>query len=89
MFMLPLSAVHHATCCTLTTLPTATTSMLLPSLPIVYSNGTMQWVFRNASTIRIPGKSAAGFPVYEDVGLIPESMDIKAGDAYLHLIDLP
>jgi hypothetical protein len=27
--------------------------------------------------------------VYEDVGLIPESMDIKAGDAYLHLIDLP
>lgn len=45
----------------------------------------MHWVFRNASAYRIPGTQYD----YEDIALIPSRMNIKAGAAWLHLIDKP
>lgn len=50
--------------------------------PLLNSNGTTHWVFKNASRIRIPGTNS-----YEDVHLIPQKTDIKAGAAWVHLMD--
>lgn len=49
------------------------------------SNGATQWILRNASAVKIPGAQYS----YEDVGIIPDKMDIKAGNAVVHIIDLP
>lgn len=61
---------------------------MMPACPahqlFCYSNGTTQWVLKNASAFRIQGTYD-----YEDVGLIPDKMNIKAGAAWLHLADKP
>lgn len=46
-------------------------------------NGTTKWVFKNASIYKI-----AGHPYdYEDITVMPDRMDIKAGNAVIHVID--
>ena len=46
------------------------------------SNGTVRWVFKNASIYKIPGTFN-----YEDINVNPKRMDIKAGNAIIHVID--
>jgi hypothetical protein len=48
-------------------------------------NGSTQWLLRNASAVRVPGTNHT----YQDVGIIQNKMDIKAGNAIVHIIDLP
>lgn len=45
------------------------------------SNGTVKWVFKNASIYKIPGTFN-----YEDINVNPNRMDIKAGNAIIHVI---
>lgn len=40
------------------------------------------WKFKNASIYRIPGSYN-----YEDITVNPHRMDIKAGNAIIHVID--
>jgi hypothetical protein len=77
----------HRGCQVLSGLQTAALTVLHPACPQychMCSNGTDQWVFRNASHLKIP----ASFN-YEDVMLIPANMNIKAGASWLHMIDKP
>lgn len=46
------------------------------------SNGTVTWVFKNASIYKIPGTYD-----YEDIKVNPRRMDIRAGNAIIHVMD--
>lgn len=48
-------------------------------------NGITQWVLQNASGIRQPGSNYS----WEDIGIDPKKMDIKAGASLVHVLDLP
>jgi hypothetical protein len=43
----------------------------------------VKWIFRNASIYRLPGHQYD----YEDITVNPQRMDIKAGNAVIHVID--
>jgi hypothetical protein len=45
-------------------------------------NGTVRWVFKNASIYKIPGSFD-----YEDIHVNPQRMDIAAGNAVIHVMD--
>jgi hypothetical protein len=47
-------------------------------------NGVKQWFLKNSSFLRIPKTYD-----YQDVGIIPDKTDIKAGAAWIHLTDTP
>ena len=47
-----------------------------------HSNGSVVWKFKNASIYKIPGTFN-----YEDITVNPERMDIKAGNAVIHVVD--
>lgn len=49
---------------------------------LLCSNGTVKWVFKNASIYKIPGTYD-----YEDITVNPQRMDIKAGNSIIHVID--
>lgn len=47
------------------------------------SDGKAGWMLRNASTVRLPGTKYT----YEDATII--GTDIRAGNAVVHITDLP